>query len=120
MKNRPDDLPAPQSLSGMSSDHPFLQDWWCQFWDLYHAQRGKGAQKQSTLQYIAAQRNQQKQRMAQQMGNNMENGAMASAMRQAAPGQMQGNLRMQMLQQQQAAQAQQQQQQAQAQQQQAL
>lgn len=116
MKNRPDDLPAPQSLSGMSSDYPFLQDWWCQFWDLFHAQRGKGSQKQSTLQYIAAQRSQQKARMAQ-MGGNMDNAAMAQAMRQPGQNQMPSNLRMQMLQ---AQQAQQQQAQQQAQQQQAL
>ncbi|WPH05033.1 transcriptional activator soma [Acrodontium crateriforme] len=56
IQDRPDDLPLPQQLG----DGPFLQDWWCQFWEIYHGQRSKG--KPTTLAYIGAQRQGQKAR----------------------------------------------------------
>lgn len=59
--NRPHDLPAPAQLG----DGPFLQDWWCQFWEIYHGHRGKG--KQTTLSYIGAQRQMQKARTTTMM-----------------------------------------------------
>lgn len=56
IKNRPGDLPAPLQLG----DGPFLQDWWCQFWEIFQGYRNKG--KQHTLQYIGVQRQAQKAR----------------------------------------------------------
>ncbi|TKA68895.1 hypothetical protein B0A55_08398 [Friedmanniomyces simplex] len=57
LKNRPDDLPAPLQLG----DGPFLQDWWCQFWEIYTGYRGKGGKSQ-VLSYIGNQRQAQKAR----------------------------------------------------------
>lgn len=48
-KGRPDDLPLPE-VPGTNLDSPFLFDWWCQFWDLFGAQRGKG--NAATKQYL--------------------------------------------------------------------
>jgi hypothetical protein len=56
--DRPKDLPDP---AFQNTEGPFLQDWWFQFWDIYHSRRNQGS-KQSTLGYITAQRNGQKQR----------------------------------------------------------
>jgi hypothetical protein len=58
IQKRPNDLPAPHSLS--SEDSPFLQDWWCQFWELYQGNRQKG--KPTTLSYIGTQRQAMKAR----------------------------------------------------------
>ena len=58
IQKRPDDLPAPNSFQSESA--PFLQDWWCQFWEIYHGNRHKG--KQTTLSYIGTQRQAQKAR----------------------------------------------------------
>ncbi|KAH9842126.1 camp-dependent protein kinase pathway protein [Teratosphaeria destructans] len=69
IKDKPADLPLPLQLG----DGVFLQDWWCQFWEIFQGHRGKG--KQSTLSYIGAQRQQQKQRTAM-MGQNMDQSAM--------------------------------------------
>lgn len=53
---RPPGLPLPNNmLSG-----PFLQDWWCQFWEIYHGIR-KGA-KNGTQTYLNNQRMAQKTR----------------------------------------------------------
>lgn len=38
---RPDDLPLP-NLPRESPDSCFLYEWWCLFWDMFNAQRGKG------------------------------------------------------------------------------
>ncbi|KAK4539743.1 hypothetical protein LTR36_010396 [Oleoguttula mirabilis] len=70
IKNRPDDLPAPLHLG----NGPFLQDWWCQFWEIFHGNRGKG--KQSTLNYIGAQRQAQKARTSMVGGGNMDPASM--------------------------------------------
>lgn len=37
---KPDDLPLASVPA--PTDSPFLWDWFCQFWDLYEAQRSKG------------------------------------------------------------------------------
>ena len=58
IKNRPQDLPLPAQLG----DGPFLQDWWCQFWEIYQGQRNKG--KQTTRDYIGTQRQAQKARLS--------------------------------------------------------
>lgn len=89
IQKRPDDLPMPSSLS--TEDSPFLQDWWCQFWELYNGNRRLG--KPTTLNYVGQQRNLQKQRTgimngadpngAQRNYNMMNNGAMGD-LRQAA------------------------------------
>jgi hypothetical protein len=84
MKNRPDDLPAPASLFPSSDDHPFLQDWWCQFWDLWKGQRGAG--KSNTLMYVATQRQAQK---ARQSLLGMDPNALQNGMRAAG---MNGNI----------------------------
>jgi len=42
LHNKPDDLPTPRVPA--ASDGSFLLDWWCQFWDCYLAQRGRGSQ----------------------------------------------------------------------------
>jgi hypothetical protein len=47
---RPDDLPAP-NLPKECSESCFLYDWWCLFWDMFNAQRGKG-NSHSVLQYV--------------------------------------------------------------------
>lgn len=44
---RPDDLPNASVPS--HTDSPFLYDWFCQFWDLFEAQRGKGSQASRTF-----------------------------------------------------------------------
>jgi len=69
IRNRPDDLPAPLQLG----DGQFLHDWWCQFWEIYQGHRGKG--KQSTMNYIGAQRQSQKARTSM-MGAGMDPQAM--------------------------------------------
>lgn len=56
IKARPKDLMAPAPLG----DGPFLQDWWCQFWEIFHGHRGKG--KTQVMNYIGAQRQAQKAR----------------------------------------------------------
>lgn len=38
---RPDDLPAP-NLPRECPESCFLYEWWCLFWDMFNAQRGKG------------------------------------------------------------------------------
>jgi hypothetical protein len=37
---RPDDLPAP-ALSDIVPESCFLYEWWCLFWDIFNAQRGR-------------------------------------------------------------------------------
>lgn len=84
---RPEGLPLPNNMiSG-----PFLQDWWCQFWEIFHGIR-KGA-KNGMQAYLTNQRMAQKQRFnmmtavdpnAQNMrGNYMMQGAMNNGMAMA-------------------------------------
>lgn len=47
---RPDDLPIP-AIPGDPTDNAFLSDWWCQFWDIYSAHRGK-KHAGPALQYV--------------------------------------------------------------------
>ena len=53
---RPEDLPLPNNFT----DGPFLQDWWCQFWEIWHGQRNKG--RTGTNAYLGPQRAAQKGR----------------------------------------------------------
>lgn len=90
IRDRPKDLPAPHSLS--SEDSPFLQDWWCQFWELYQGNRQKG--KPTTLSYVGTQRQAMKQRAGMVAGvdpngmrpgfNGMVQNGMSGDLRQAA------------------------------------
>ena len=71
IKNRPEGLPAPLQLG--EGGH-FLEDWWCQFWEIYQGHRNKG--KPSTLTYIGHQRQAQKARTNTMMGGNMDPASM--------------------------------------------
>ncbi|SMQ49819.1 unnamed protein product [Zymoseptoria tritici ST99CH_1A5] len=87
ISKRPSDLPAPHTMSG--EDGPFLQDWWCQFWELYHGNRQRG--KPTVLNYVGQQRVAQKARTALLVDPNamqrgysmMNNGMPGGDMRQA-------------------------------------
>ncbi|KAK4555924.1 hypothetical protein LTR86_007144 [Recurvomyces mirabilis] len=81
-KDRPDDLPAPAALG----EGPFLQDWWCQFWEIYWGYRGRG--KEQTQNFIGHQRQLQKAR-----NNMMATGGMDAASMQRM--QLNGNMMMQ-------------------------
>jgi hypothetical protein len=48
---RPDDLPAPD-VPRECPESCFLYEWWCLFWDMFNAQRGKG-EGRNVLQYVA-------------------------------------------------------------------
>lgn len=48
---RPDDLPAP-NLPKECPESCFLYEWWCLFWDMFNAQRGKGEMRNAT-QYLS-------------------------------------------------------------------
>lgn len=93
IQKRPHDLPAPVTMSG--EDSPFLQDWWCQFWELWQGNRSKG--KPTTLNYVGQQRNQMKGRisaiggmdqngMRQQQQYNAMNGVANNDLRKTAMG----------------------------------
>lgn len=71
IKNRPDDLPAPLQLG----DGPFLQDWWCQFWEIFQGHRGK-ATNGKLIQYIGAQRQAQKARTNMMAAGGMDQAGM--------------------------------------------
>jgi hypothetical protein len=47
---RPDDLPAP-NLPKECPESCFLYEWWCLFWDMFNAQRGKGDNR-NIIQYV--------------------------------------------------------------------
>jgi len=47
---RPDDLPAP-NLPKECPESCFLYEWWCLFWDMFNAQRGKG-ESRNVMQYV--------------------------------------------------------------------
>lgn len=70
--NRPDDLPLPNNVF----DGPFLQDWWCQFWEIHWGIRGRTTMKPNAQTYISQQRAQQKVRQGMVNGmdpNSMQN-----------------------------------------------
>jgi hypothetical protein len=46
----PDDLPIP-NLPEVNPESCFLYEWWCLFWDVFQAQRGKG-EGRNVLQYV--------------------------------------------------------------------
>lgn len=48
---RPSDLPRPK-IGPDTSDNSFLLDWWCQFWDIFFAQRSRGGPKTQAQQYL--------------------------------------------------------------------
>ena len=67
IRDRPGDLPAPAQLG----DGPFLQDWWCQFWDIYSCRRNKPGKPQ-LMDYMAQQRQNQKMRTNMMAVNGMD------------------------------------------------
>ncbi|GJC85258.1 transcriptional activator somA [Colletotrichum liriopes] len=95
----PDDLPAPK-LPMPASESSFLYEWFCLFWDIFHAQRTKGGngpvnQYVSHTQQSRMRQNQQQELLRQmrpdglatqqqqyhsQMMRNMQNGGMAMNM----------------------------------------
>ena len=96
---RPDGLPLPNMGN---SEGPFLQDWWCQFWEIFSGHHGR-SKNNTTMNYLAAQRAQQNGRMSmmqnvnpnamQQRGMNMMpgmNNGMADMRKQAI--QQRGNM----------------------------
>lgn len=64
--NRPDGLPLPNNVH----DGPFLQDWWCQFWEVWQVRSGRNAGRGVTKEYLQAQRQAQQARMG--MMTNMD------------------------------------------------
>ncbi|KAJ0324836.1 hypothetical protein COL5a_007605 [Colletotrichum fioriniae] len=96
----PDDLPAPK-LPMPASESSFLYEWFCLFWDIFHAQRTKGGNGpvnqyvSHTQQQSRMRQNQQQELLRQmrpdggmaaqqqyhsQMMRNMQNGGMAMNM----------------------------------------
>lgn len=71
-QNLPDGMDPPVSLGGGL----FLQDWWCQFWEMHQGLRAPGKLKQSTMVYVAAQRQAQKARTNMMAGGNMDAASM--------------------------------------------
>lgn len=65
--NRPDGLPLPSGVSG-----PFLQDWWCQFWEVWASHRNK-SNSPNARSYVAAQRSAAYQRNSMMNANGMQN-----------------------------------------------
>lgn len=63
--NRPDGLPLPGNIEG-----PFLQDWWCQFWEMWNGHRNRKNVASNTQNYVNA------QRAAHRMGMMNANGGM--------------------------------------------
>lgn len=66
-QKRPDDLPAP-NVPASTNGNCFLYEWFCLFWDMYNAQKGKGSSTQIN-QYVA--HTQQQSRLRQQEQQNM-------------------------------------------------
>ncbi|RDL38963.1 Uncharacterized protein BP5553_03303 [Venustampulla echinocandica] len=71
---RPDDLPLP-NLPKECPESCFLYEWWCLFWDMFNAQRGKG-EGRAVLQYVNHTQTQSRMRQEQQQGmlRGMRNG----------------------------------------------
>jgi hypothetical protein len=51
-----DRLPEPALPATQAVDNSFLMDWWCQFWDVFSAQRNKGGGTAKAIQYSQATR----------------------------------------------------------------
>ena len=64
-----------------------MQDWWCQFWEIFQGYRGKGAKPQ-LLNYIGTQRQAQKARTNMMAAGGMDPAAMQQQMRFANNGMM--------------------------------
>lgn len=62
--SRPSDLPAP-NLPKDTPESCFLYEWWCLFWDMFNAQRGKG-EGRNVLQYVTHTQAQSRMRQDQQ------------------------------------------------------
>ncbi|OLN81165.1 Transcriptional activator somA [Colletotrichum chlorophyti] len=60
----PDDLPAPK-LPMPASESSFLYEWFCLFWDIFHAQRAKGGSG-PVNQYVSHTQQQSRMRQNQQ------------------------------------------------------
>ncbi|KUJ18053.1 uncharacterized protein LY89DRAFT_36187 [Mollisia scopiformis] len=61
---RPSDLPEP-SVPKDCPESCFLYEWWCLFWDMFNAQRGKG-EGRNVLQYVHHTQSQSRMRQEQQ------------------------------------------------------
>ncbi|KAF8854160.1 hypothetical protein BDZ45DRAFT_706695 [Acephala macrosclerotiorum] len=61
---RPSDLPDP-NLPKECPESCFLYEWWCLFWDMFNAQRGKGEHR-NVLQYVHHTQSQSRMRQEQQ------------------------------------------------------
>ena len=91
---RPDDLPAPTVLG---CGGPFLQDWWCQFWEIFNGHRQR-ASRPSTVAYLHQARQNHKARISM-MGSNMDPNSMQNIrgynnmMQGMNNGMMQGDLK---------------------------
>ncbi|KAI9877000.1 MAG: hypothetical protein M1830_005066 [Pleopsidium flavum] len=79
---RPDDLPIP-NVPPDCPDNSFLFDWWCLFWDIFDAQRGKKTKPgDPALQYVqhtqqqSRLRQEQQQQLLRQMNPQMMPGQM--------------------------------------------
>ncbi|KAH6683116.1 SOM1 protein [Halenospora varia] len=74
---RPSDLPSP-NLPKECPESCFLYEWWCLFWDMFNAQRGKGDGR-AVMQYVShtqaqsRERQQAQQRMLQGLRQDMPN-----------------------------------------------
>ncbi len=53
LRNRPPEMPLANSIGG---DGPFLQDWWCQFWEVFAAHRSRAGGTGMMNSYIGQQR----------------------------------------------------------------
>ncbi|TVY58290.1 Transcriptional activator somA [Lachnellula cervina] len=62
---RPDDLPLP-NLPKDAPDSCFLYEWWCLFWDMFNAQRGK-IDGRHVSQYVTHTQQQSRSRQEQQV-----------------------------------------------------
>ncbi|KAF2662488.1 hypothetical protein K491DRAFT_585303 [Lophiostoma macrostomum CBS 122681] len=72
------DLPLPVLPPGQCVENSFLMDWWCQFWDIYSAARGKGTQKSAQYSQharsLAQMQNEQRSQRMMMNGMNGMNG----------------------------------------------
>ncbi|OIW29251.1 hypothetical protein CONLIGDRAFT_577461 [Coniochaeta ligniaria NRRL 30616] len=97
-QKRPDDLPAPQIPTPLP-DSCFLYEWFCLFWDMLNAQKGKGSNGQ-VAQYVqhaqvpSRNRQQQQQDMLRHMRPDMANQQNFHLMRNMQNGGMNLNMAM--------------------------
>lgn len=69
LSQRPEGLPLANNIA----PGPFLQDWWCQFWETFNAHRNRKNAAPGLGQYINAQRPQMQQRMGMMNNLNQNN-----------------------------------------------